>query len=173
MWTDSPRPNVASFLSGKILAEILPAPESCAFPDFARNWVAGRRGMGSENNEGTAFLSCAILPFPLQSHERVSLKLHHKFAAWVDSFVEENVTEEAKEECDKWLMGLAEDNKPCETTRHTDNDTCKAPYYTYNKYSVKYDKLPPALTVATATLPSSKSSSRPSSTTPQQQSSSD
>ena len=102
-----------------------------------------------------------------QSHERVSMRLHKKFTAWVDSFVEENVVEEAKKACDKWLMGFGEDSKQCQTTRHNDNDTTKAPYYTYNKYSVKYNKAQQP--TATQAYQQTKSSSRPSSTTPQQQ----
>lgn len=95
------------------------------------------------------------------------MRLHKKFAAWVDAFVNGNVTEEAKLACDKWLMGFSEDNKACQTTRHTDNDITKAPYYTYNKYSVKYEQQqPPA---AVQPVQQSKPSSRPSSTTPQQQ----
>ena len=94
------------------------------------------------------------------------MKLHKKFTSWVDAFVEQNVTDEAKKACDKWLMGFSEDNKPCQTTRHNDNDVTSSPYYTYNKYSVKYDKqqLPSA-----QPYQQNKSSSRPSFTTPQQQ----
>ena len=95
------------------------------------------------------------------------MRLHKKFTGWVDTFVEENVKDEAKKACDKWLMGFSEDNKPCQTTRHNDNDTTKAPYYTYNKYSVKYEKMQQP--TATQPYQQVKSSSRPSSTTPQQQ----
>ena len=41
----------------------------------------------------------------LQTHEKVSLRLHSKFAAVVDRWREKNVTPEQEKACEMWLMG--------------------------------------------------------------------
>lgn len=72
-----------------------------------------------------------------ESHKKVSLKLHEKFASWVSKWNKDHVTPEMEKMCSDWLMGDIEDLKPCITTKREIDNENAAPYYVYSKYKVK------------------------------------
>lgn len=77
------------------------------------------------------FFPCSVL----QSHERVSKRLHQRFQAWVDKWTKEHVPREMAAETSKWLMGEGlEGLVPCTTTC----DTETLHFVSINKYRVKY-----------------------------------
>lgn len=77
----------------------------------------------------------SLSPFHLQSHERVSTRLHKRFQAWVDFWVKEHVTRDMAAETNKWLMGEGRDGLvPCTTTRELEI----LHFMNINKYRVKY-----------------------------------
>ncbi|XP_037539186.1 SIN3 transcription regulator family member Aa [Nematolebias whitei] len=70
-----------------------------------------------------------------QSHERVSTRLHKRFQAWVDAWLEENVPRDMIADTNEWLMGEGWDGLlPCTTTRHPE----LLHFMNVNKYRVKY-----------------------------------
>lgn len=84
--------------------------------------------------EGWSHLLVTPLLF-LQSHERVSKRLHQRFQAWVDKWTKEHVTREMAAETSKWLMGEGlEGLVPCTTSC----DTETLHFVSINKYRVKY-----------------------------------
>ena len=64
--------------------------------------------------------------------------MHKKFDSLLKKWKMENVTSEEEKRCKDWLMGHAEDNKPCKTFINNKNSLDKAPYYQYNRYVVEY-----------------------------------
>lgn len=72
-----------------------------------------------------------------ESHKKVSLKLHEKFAEWVRKWNKDNVTPEMENACSDWLMGDIDDLKPCITTKREIDNENASPYYVYSKYRVK------------------------------------
>jgi len=64
--------------------------------------------------------------------------MHKKFDNLLKKWKIENVTSEEEKRCKEWLMGHADDNKPCRTFINNKNNLDKAPYYQYNKYVVEY-----------------------------------
>lgn len=75
----------------------------------------------------------------LQSHKRVSLKLHDKFSSWIEGWREENLSEDQRSDCEAWLMGHGDDVVACNTTREPRGDEDSTPYFSYNKYHVEYE----------------------------------
>ncbi|XP_061180555.1 paired amphipathic helix protein Sin3a-like [Saccostrea echinata] len=71
-----------------------------------------------------------------ESHKRVSLKLHDKFATWINRWREENLMENQKSACEDWLMGHTEDLVACTTTTESCGAEDATPYFTFNKYKV-------------------------------------
>ncbi|XP_048828741.1 SIN3 transcription regulator family member Aa [Brienomyrus brachyistius] len=76
-----------------------------------------------------------------QSHQRVSTRLHQRFQAWVDGWVQENVTVEMAGDCKRWLMGEARDGMlPCTTNCQKE----VLHFMGINKYRVTYSPPPKA-----------------------------
>ncbi|KAA8590289.1 hypothetical protein FQN60_014223, partial [Etheostoma spectabile] len=70
-----------------------------------------------------------------QSHERVSIRLHKRFQAWVDVWAKEHVSHDMNAETNKWLMGDAREGLlPCTTSRNPEI----LHFVNINKYRVKY-----------------------------------
>ncbi|KAM9375855.1 LOW QUALITY PROTEIN: SIN3 transcription regulator family member Aa [Pholidichthys leucotaenia] len=70
-----------------------------------------------------------------QSQERVSTRLHKRFQAWVEAWVNEHVTNDMNAETNKWLMGEGREGLlPCSTTCHPE----VLHFMNINKYRVKY-----------------------------------
>ncbi len=70
------------------------------------------------------------------------MKLHNKFAKWMDKWREENVAGSQVTQCRDWLMGRVENLKACKTVCLNNNSLDRAPYYHYNKYEVEYEEPP-------------------------------
>ena len=78
----------------------------------------------------------------LQTHKKVSLRLHKKFGSWLDGWARKNVSADQTKACTDWLMGEV-DGLKASTTRHVDlHPTDRAPFCPYSKYKVAYHTPP-------------------------------
>ena len=71
----------------------------------------------------------------------MSLKLHNKFAAFVERWCAENASAAQRQWADDFMMGELEpaaERRPCTTTRVQLTDADTTPYYPHNKYTVRY-----------------------------------
>jgi len=84
-------------------------------------------------------LSVIFLPFCFQVQPMVLLKHHQQFEEWHNRWLEENVTMEAVDVVQDWLMGDEDEEMvPCKTTCETVN----VHGVPVNRYRVQYSRRP-------------------------------
>lgn len=65
--------------------------------------------------------------------------MHVRFDAFVQRWLEINVSDIQRITLDDWLLGRSQnDLMPCKTFVLRDNNIKETPYYSYSRYNVKY-----------------------------------
>jgi hypothetical protein len=63
---------------------------------------------------------------------------HDRFTALVDRWLNKSASKADVELCENFLLGRRAGLQPCETIKEIVSDESTAPFYTYNRYHVKY-----------------------------------
>ncbi|XP_021703939.1 paired amphipathic helix protein Sin3a isoform X2 [Aedes aegypti] len=72
-----------------------------------------------------------------ETHPTVTKTMHHRFDAFVQRWLDQNVSEAQRTQCNEWLLGTRLDLVKNLTVVRQNNDISRTPYMPYNRYKVE------------------------------------
>ncbi|KXJ76129.1 hypothetical protein RP20_CCG010286 [Aedes albopictus] len=72
-----------------------------------------------------------------ETHPAVTKTMHHRFDAFVQRWLDQNVSDAQRTQCNEWLLGTRLDLVKNVTVVRQNNDISRTPYMPYNRYKVE------------------------------------
>ncbi|XP_065075745.1 paired amphipathic helix protein Sin3a isoform X2 [Ochlerotatus camptorhynchus] len=88
-------------------------------------------------NKHLIFYKRKSLPRARETHPAVTKTMHQRFDAFVQRWLDQNVSDAQRVQCNEWLLGTRLDLVKNVTVVRQNNDLSRTPYMLYNRYKVE------------------------------------